>query len=154
MTNHLIWCSLLVRCCLSRALPHCGVLQLQNTVLYQFSATLQIVCDFEKGKCTTSYLDIGLPYKLLISWYVSNLQDQSLFPVNTVDSSLIIAMLRKLTLLLNFLVISAYNIDTTYPLIYPDNATNARQYNWTSDKHDYFGYSVLLHHDSQKNTSW
>ncbi|KAH0945019.1 hypothetical protein HN011_005493 [Eciton burchellii] len=62
-------------------------------------------------------------------------------------------MLIKIILISNFLLISSYNIDTNYPLLYPNDATNAKQYSRRFDR-GYFGYSVLLHYDSQRNASW
>ncbi|KYM88635.1 Integrin alpha-PS3 [Atta colombica] len=63
-------------------------------------------------------------------------------------------MTMKFTLLFNLLIVSAYNIDTNYPILYPNSANNADQYLYTKFEHSYFGYSVLLHHDLQKNISW
>ncbi|KAG5336226.1 ITAM protein, partial [Acromyrmex heyeri] len=60
----------------------------------------------------------------------------------------------KFTLLFNLLIVSAYNIDTNYPILYPNSANNADQYLYTKFEHSYFGYTVLLHHDLQKNISW
>ncbi|XP_018399144.1 PREDICTED: integrin alpha-9-like [Cyphomyrmex costatus] len=60
----------------------------------------------------------------------------------------------KFTLLFNLLIVSAYNIDTNYPLFYPNNADNVDQYLYTKFERSYFGFSVLLHHDLQKNISW
>ncbi|XP_020292418.1 integrin alpha-PS3-like isoform X2 [Pseudomyrmex gracilis] len=54
----------------------------------------------------------------------------------------------------DLLIVYAYNIDTKYPIIYPDSALNADQYVDTQFNRSYFGYSVLLHHDPQKNASW
>ncbi|XP_011701218.1 PREDICTED: integrin alpha-3-like [Wasmannia auropunctata] len=63
----------------------------------------------------------------------------------------------KSILLFNLLIVSvliAYNIDTNYPILYPNSATNADQYLHTKFERSYFGYSVLLHRDLQKNISW
>ncbi|XP_011336748.1 integrin alpha-PS3 isoform X2 [Ooceraea biroi] len=65
-----------------------------------------------------------------------------------------ITMLIKIILISRFLLGSAYNIDTNHPLLYPNDAVNADQYPRTRYEHSYFGYSVLLHRDSQENTSW
>ncbi|KAL6254197.1 hypothetical protein P5V15_014819 [Pogonomyrmex californicus] len=60
----------------------------------------------------------------------------------------------KFILIANLLIASAYNIDTNYPILYPNSATNADQYLNTKFEHSYFGYSVLLHRYLQDNTSW
>jgi len=65
-----------------------------------------------------------------------------------------VTMLIKIILISNFLLVSSYNIDANYPLLYPNGATNAEQYSRTRFDRGYFGYSVLLHYDSQRNTSW
>ncbi|XP_012234864.1 integrin alpha-9-like [Linepithema humile] len=65
-----------------------------------------------------------------------------------------ITMTIQFILLFNLLVVSAYNIDTNYPILYPDSATNINRYIHTNFQRSYFGYSVLLHHDFQKNISW
>ncbi|KAL6443318.1 hypothetical protein ACFW04_002895 [Cataglyphis niger] len=59
----------------------------------------------------------------------------------------------KFILISNLLIVSAYNIDISHPILYPNSATNADEYQHTRFEHSYFGYSVLLHHDSQKD-SW
>ncbi|XP_072751774.1 integrin alpha-9 isoform X2 [Anoplolepis gracilipes] len=63
-------------------------------------------------------------------------------------------MTMKIILISNLLIVSAYNIDTNHPILYPNNATNAHEYLHTRFERSYFGYSVLLHHESQKNSSW
>ncbi|XP_071627981.1 integrin alpha-5-like [Temnothorax longispinosus] len=63
-------------------------------------------------------------------------------------------MTTRFILFFNLLIVSAYNIDTDYPILYPNSATNADQYLYTKFERNYFGYSVLLHRDLQKNISW
>ncbi|XP_011863449.1 PREDICTED: integrin alpha-PS3-like isoform X2 [Vollenhovia emeryi] len=59
----------------------------------------------------------------------------------------------KFILFFNLVIVSAYNIDTDYPILYPNSATNADQYLYTKFERNYFGYTVLLHRDSG-NASW
>ncbi|XP_029667439.1 integrin alpha-4-like isoform X1 [Formica exsecta] len=63
-------------------------------------------------------------------------------------------MTMKFILISNLLIVSAYNIDTNHPILYPNSAANADEYQHTRFERNYFGYSVLLHRDSQKDSSW
>ncbi|XP_011255360.1 integrin alpha-9 [Camponotus floridanus] len=60
----------------------------------------------------------------------------------------------RFILMSNILIVFAYNIDINHPILYPNSATNADEYLHTRFERSYFGFSVLLHHDSQKNSSW
>ncbi|XP_032681559.1 integrin alpha-PS3-like isoform X2 [Odontomachus brunneus] len=66
----------------------------------------------------------------------------------------LIPSLMNFLLICNFAAVSAYNVDTIHPIIYPNSATNLHQYLTTKFARGYFGYSVLLHRDSQSNSAW
>ncbi|KYN30945.1 Integrin alpha-PS3 [Trachymyrmex septentrionalis] len=50
----------------------------------------------------------------------------------------------KFTLLFNLLIVSAYNIDTNYPILYPNSANNADQYLYTKFEHKQNIIVILL----------
>ncbi|XP_011151181.1 integrin alpha-PS3 [Harpegnathos saltator] len=65
-----------------------------------------------------------------------------------------VALLMNFVLICDLAAVSAYNIDTNYPILYPDNATNRHQYATTEFARGYFGYTVLLYRDSEQNSTW
>ncbi|KAG7199784.1 hypothetical protein KM043_000447 [Ampulex compressa] len=61
----------------------------------------------------------------------------------------------KIIFLFYITTIHSYNIDTNFPLVYSDKgARKAEEGNSQVPGQSYFGYSVLLNHESVNDTSW
>ncbi|XP_014481090.1 PREDICTED: integrin alpha-9-like [Dinoponera quadriceps] len=67
----------------------------------------------------------------------------------------LVALLMILAVLIcNLATVSAYNIDTNYPMLYPNEVANGADYRATNFARSYFGYSVLLFRDLKYNSTW